>query len=179
MNGDDIKILSLDIGGSHIKATVLDSNGTFLQQYKKQDTPVPSSPAKIIAVIEELASNFPEYDKVAAGFPGYVKEGVVKTAPKLGNHLWQNYDLCKSLEQTLGRPAIVINDADLQGLSLATGTGLEMVITLGTGFGSAIIFNGALLPHLEMSLHPITKRRTYNDYLGRRGIIENWKKKME
>ncbi len=94
-----------------------------------------------------------------------MKEGVVKTAPKLGNEMWKDFDLKKELQTHLRRPALVINDADLQGLSLAEGKGVEMLITLGTGFGSAVMRDGLLIPHLEMSQHPITKKKNYNDYL--------------
>lgn len=171
------KILAIDIGGSHIKATILDIEGRFLKDYEREDTPKPPSPEKVISLIKKLANRFPEYDKIATGFPGYVKEGVVKTAPKLGNDLWKDYDLQSQLENTLGKPALVINDADLQGLSLATGQGLEMVITLGTGFGSAIMKNGILLPHLEMSQHPVTKSKNYNDYVGEAALLKTGKKK--
>jgi polyphosphate glucokinase len=171
------KILAIDIGGSHIKATILDMEGKFLKEYEREKTPKPPSPEKVIQLIKKLADRFPEYDKIAAGFPGFVKEGVVKTAPKLGNDLWKDYDLQKKLENTLGKSALVINDADLQGLSLATGKGLEMVITLGTGFGSAIMKNGILLPHLEMSQHPVTSRKNYNDYLGESALLKAGKKK--
>lgn len=177
------KILSIDIGGSHIKATVLNSKGDFLQEYERQATPKPSSPEKIMTVIKDLAKAFPEYDKIAAGFPGYIKDGVVKTAPKLGTDLWKDYDLGKSLEQMLGKSALVINDADLQGIALAKGKGVEMVITLGTGFGSAIINDGLLMPHLEMSQHPVTKNKNYNDYIGEAALQkigkERWNKRME
>jgi len=177
------KILAIDIGGSHIKAVTLDIDGKFLKDYEREITPQPASPEKVIALIKELASRFPEYDKIATGFPGYVKEGVVKTAPKLGSDLWKDYDLQKQLENTLGKPALVINDADLQSLSLAKGQGLEMVITLGTGFGSAIMKDGLLLPHLEMSQHPITKGKNYNDYVGESALLKignkKWNKRME
>lgn len=177
------KILSIDIGGTHIKATILDNEGKFLKEYEMENTPHPSSPEKVMAVIQNLAKHFPEYDKIAAGFPGVIKEGVVKTAPKLGNSLWKDYDLCKQLESVLGKPTLLINDADLQGLSLATGKGIEMVITLGTGFGSAILRDGILMPHLELSVHPITKSKSYNDYVGKDALKKigkkKWNKRME
>lgn len=177
------KILAFDIGGSHIKATILNVEGKFLKEYEREDTPQPASPEKVLSLMKELASRFPEYDKITAGFPGYIKDGVVKTAPKLGNDLWKDYDLQKQLENTLGKPALVINDADLQGLSLAKGKGFEMVITLGTGFGSALMKNGILLPHLEMSQHPITKSKNYNDYVGEAALLKigkgKWNKRME
>lgn len=183
MSSTNEKILSIDIGGSHIKATVLNNNGDFLQEYQRQVTPKPSSPQKIMEVIKTLAKHFPEYNRIAAGFPGYIKNGVVKTAPKLSTDLWKDYDLAKNLEKALGKPALVINDADLQGMALATGKGFEMVITLGTGFGSALLRDGILLPHLEMSLHPITKSKTYNDYIGEDALLkigkEKWNERMK
>ncbi len=171
------KILSIDIGGTHIKATILNNDGEFLKKYEVEKTPKPSSPAKVMAVIADIAKRLPEYDKITAGFPGYIKNGVVKTAPKLGNSFWKDYDLCKQLESVLGKPAMLINDADLQGLSLATGKGVEMIITLGTGFGSAILKDGVLMPHLELSLHPITKNKSYNDYVGKDALKKTGKKK--
>ena len=177
------KILAIDIGGTHIKATILNDDGKFLKEYEIEETPQPSSPAKVMAVIEDIAKHFPEYDKITAGFPGYIKNGIVKTAPKLGDSLWKDYDLCKQLESVLGKPSILINDADLQGLSLATGKGVEMVITLGTGFGSAILNDGVLMPHIELSLHPVTATKSYNDYVGEAALLEigkeKWNKRMK
>lgn len=173
----DEKILSIDIGGSHIKATVINYNGNFLQKYEREDTPNPPSPENVVKLIIELANRFPQFDKVTAGFPGYIKHGVVKTAPKLSNKMWKDYDLQKELQSQLGKPSLVINDADLQGLSLAEGYGVEMLITLGTGFGSAVLQDGMLMPHLEMSQHPITKNKNYNDYLGQAAVDKVGKKK--
>lgn len=171
------KILAIDIGGTHIKATILNDEGKFLKEYKSENTPKPASPKKVMAVIEKLVKHFPEFDKVTAGFPGYIKEGIVNTAPKLGNSLWEDFDLRKELECVLSKPSLLINDADLQGLSLASGKGVEMIITLGTGFGSAILKDGILMPHLELSLHPITKSKTYNDYVGKDALKKIGKKK--
>jgi polyphosphate glucokinase len=171
------KILAIDIGGSHIKASILNGNGVFLQKYEREETPKPPSPSRILNLIATISKRFPEYDKLAAGFAGYVKGGIVKTVPRLGTDLWQNYDLAKSLEIVLGKPALVINDADLQGLALASGKGIEMIITLGTGFGSAIMRDGILLPHIEMSQHPVTKNKNYNDYVGEEALQKIGKKK--
>lgn len=180
---ENIKILAIDIGGSNIKATVLNSEGDYLKEYEREKTPSPPSPQNVVDLIKTLASRFPEYDKITAGFPGYVKNGIVKTAPKLGNDIWKDYNLQKELSKILGKPALVINDADLQGLSLAKGKGVEMVITLGTGFGSAIMRDGLLMPHLEMSQHPITKSKNYNDYVGEAALLkigkERWVKRMK
>jgi len=177
MTEKDEKILCIDIGGSHIKATIINYQGEFLQNYEREKTPSPPSPENLLKLILEIASRFPDYDKVTAGFPGFVKKGVVKTAPKLGNDAWKDYDLKNEIQTHLQKPTLVINDADLQGLSIAEGKGVEMLITLGTGFGSAIMSEGILTPHLEMSQHPITKNKNYNDYLGQAALDKVGKKK--
>ena len=177
MNNNIEKVLCIDIGGSHIKEMVVNLHGECLQKYEREKTPDPSSPEKVLEVIKKISSRFPEYDKISAGFPGYIKNGVVMTAPKLGNEYWNNFPLEESLAELLGKPAKVINDADFQALTLAGGKGLEMVITLGTGFGSALMKDGHLLPHLEMSLHPFTKKKTYNDYIGEDALKKKGKKK--
>lgn len=178
-----LKILSIDIGGSHIKATVLNSSGIFLHDYEKLPTPSPSTPGKVLDVIKDLAQQFSSYDRVAAGFPGFVKDGIVKTAPNLGTDQWANFDLQKKLGELLAKPALVINDADLQGLSIASGKGVEMVITLGTGFGTSILKDGILIPHLELAHHPITKKKTYDEYIGEAELKrigeKKWNKRME
>src|ERR1700761_263467 len=133
------KILSIDIGGSHIKATILDDKGALQMEYDKIATPMPSTPENMIAAIHKLVDNFPAHDYISVGFPGYVKRGVIKTAPNLGTEAWKDFDLSKKLEQELGKPTRVVNDADMQGLGLVSGKGLEMVLTLGTGFGTALL----------------------------------------
>ena len=177
MEENDEKILCIDIGGSHIKATVVNYDGNFLQKYEREKTPSPPSPEKVVKLILEIANRFPQYDKVTAGFPGFVKNGVVKTAPKLGNDIWKDFDLKGQLQDHLKKPTLVINDADLQGLSLAEGKGVEMLITLGTGSGSAIMNDGLLMPHLEMSQHPVTKKKNYNDYVSASALEKVGKKK--
>jgi polyphosphate glucokinase len=79
---------------------------------------------------------------------------------------WTGFDLAGALSERLGKPARVANDADLQGLEVVSGTGLEMVVTLGTGVGTAILLDGKLTPHLELAHHPFRKGETYNEQIG-------------
>lgn len=160
------KILSIDIGGSNIKATVLNTSGIFLEEYQRLPTPSPATPGKVLDVIKQLAQKFPGYDKVAVGFPGFIKDGVVKTAPNLGTAEWANFNLDKALEEILGKPALAVNDADFQGLCVVSGKGVELMITLGTGFGTALLRDGVLMPHLEIAHHPVTKNKDYDQYIG-------------
>ncbi|MBD0377014.1 MAG: ROK family protein [Bacteroidota bacterium] len=182
-NASGDKILTIDIGGSKIKATILNAEGKFIMDYKKNETPIPANPQNIVNTIKELVRDFPEYDKISVGFPGYVKDGVVKTAPNLDNEAWKDFDLQKELSTVLGKPAIVVNDADLQGIGLVSGKGLELVITLGTGCGTALLYNGKLLPHLELSHHPITKSKDYDQYIGEKELLrigkERWNARMQ
>src|SRR4051812_20795437 len=109
-------ILSIDIGGSHVKATILNRDGALTMDYQRLDTPRPTSPENLLSVIKSLTTNFPTFDCISAGFPGYVRDGIVITAPNLDTSLWHNINLQKMLSDTFGKPAKVVNDADMQGL---------------------------------------------------------------
>jgi len=177
------KFLSIDIGGSHIKATILNDKGALQMPYDKVPTPMPSTPENMVAAIKKLVKAFPEYDMISVGFPGYVKRGVIKTAPNLSTDAWKDFDLSKKLEAELGKPTRVVNDADMQGLGVVSGKGLEMVITLGTGFGTAMLVDGQLMPHLELAHHPFAKGKTYDDYVGERALekegLQKWNRRMK
>src|SRR6185437_12239437 len=178
-----LKILSIDIGGSHIKGTILNQKGKLQKQYEKVVTPVPASPDNVIKAIKTLLKDFPQFDRISVGFPGFVKNGVVKTAPNLNTSLWVDVDLAKRLGVELGKPAQVVNDADMQGLGVVKGKGLELVITLGTGFGTALLYNGNLLPHLEFAHQPFGKTKSYDKYIGECAIekegLKKWNRRMK
>lgn len=179
----ETKILSVDIGGSNVKATLLDLTGNTLVEYQKMETPEPATPENVVAVIMQLAQRFPGYEKVSVGFPGYVKHGIVHTAPNLGTAYWQGTDLADMLAVRLGKPTQVVNDADMQGLGIARGNGFEIVATLGTGFGTAFLNQGTLLPHIEFAHHPVSKERDYDEYIGDKALLEigeeRWNKRMK
>jgi polyphosphate glucokinase len=179
----DIKILTIDIGGSHIKATILDEAGTPISDYERLATPQPSTPANVIDKIKELVKNLTDYDKISVGFPGYVKMGVIKTAPNLGTDDWKDYDLQSAIVRMLSKPAKVVNDADLQGIGVVSGKGLEMMITLGTGFGTALLLDGKLLPHLEFAHHPVKTDKDYDEYIGEKAYQnkgrEGWNERIK
>lgn len=166
------KILAIDIGGSHVKGTLLNDEGGMIDEYKKIPTPVPATPDAVINVIQQLAALFKGFTHVSAGFPGYVRNGIVFTAPNLGTEAWRNTNLQGMLSTKLEKPAKVVNDADMQGLGIVSGKGLELVITLGTGFGTALLNDGQLLPHLELGQHPVTKSKTYDLYVGEKAMEE-------
>ena len=158
--------LTLDIGGSGLKAGLLDVNGALIGSRTRVETPKPSSPDAIVPALVGLAHCLGAFDRVSIGFPGVVHGTKVVTAPNLGTEAWAGFDLGTVLADRFGRPVRLLNDATVQGLGVIAGAGLECVITLGTGFGFALYQNGRLAPHLELSQHIIKGRKTYDEYLG-------------
>ena len=172
---EQLRTLAVDIGGSGIKVMVLDNDGNPLSDRDRLKTPHPAKPKKVIETILTLA-NKQEYNRVSVGFPGVVQNGVIKTAVNLHDD-WLQYDLASKLEKLLSKPVKVANDADIQGFGAIANQGVELVITLGTGFGSALFINGKLVPNLEMGHHPFRKRETYEEQLGRAAFEKHGAKK--
>lgn len=177
------RILSIDIGGTGIKACLLNRDGDVLEDFRKIPTPEPANPDNVLFAILQLAGSFGGFDVLSAGFPGYVRDGIVYTAPNLDNEAWRSINLNHLLSEKLGRPARVVNDADLQGMGLAEGKGLEMVMTLGTGFGTALMLDGKLLPHLELAHLQATKSKDYDAWIGEAALQKigekKWNERME
>ena len=170
-------VLTIDIGGSGIKATILDEHEEMVIPRARVKTPEESTPENVVAAIRELIKEFPEFDKVAVGFPGYIKKGVVQTAPNLGTKNWKGFPLAQELANLLHKPVRLLNDADLLGLGVIQGDGLELMITLGTGVGTAFYLDGHLMPHLELSHHPLKKGVDYDHYVGKAALKEIGPKK--
>jgi len=158
--------LAIDIGGTHIKASVLDRAGAEMTQRVQVSTPHPAPPAEVLTLLETMIGSLPAFDRISVGFPGVVKRGRVVTAPNLGTSYWRDFPLVARLEQRWQKPARMLNDAEVQGFGVIAGKGLECVLTLGTGFGSAVYRDGELMPHLELGQHPVWKSKTYDQYLG-------------
>jgi polyphosphate glucokinase len=158
--------LALDIGGSGLKAGLLDPAGQLIGQNLRITTPRPSPPAVVVPALTGMANSLGKFERVSCGFPGVVRDGKVLTAPNLGTADWAGYDLAGTLKELLGVPVRVENDATVQGLGVISGHGLECVITLGTGFGFALYQDGRLAPHLEVSQHIAYGKKTYDEYVG-------------
>jgi polyphosphate glucokinase len=172
---EDLQTLSVDIGGSGIKAILLDQQGNPLTERERLETPQPALPESVLAAILELAQG-KRFDRVSVGFPGVIKTGVTLTAANL-DPAWVGFDLASILSDRLQKPVRVINDADMQGLGCITGQGVEMTITVGTGVGSALFLNGHLVPNLELGHHEFRKGETYEQQLGRAALDVVGKKK--
>jgi polyphosphate glucokinase len=171
-----IRTLTVDIGGSGIKVMVLDEAGIALTERSRVETPQPPTPKAVLEAIANLSSGQGEFERVSVGFPGVVRGGVTETAVNLVPE-WVGFDLASSLSKRLAKPVRVANDADVQGLGAIAGIGVELVITLGTGFGSALFLDGKLVPNLEMGHHEFRKGETYEQQLGRATLDKVGEKK--
>ncbi len=163
--------LTIDIGGSGLKAMLLDAAGNPVSERKRVLTPAEPTPVLVLAGLDELRKQLPEFDRVSVGFPGIVKRGTTYGAFNL-HPLWAaGFPLQAELERRWQKPVRVGNDADIAGYGAIKGEGVELVLTLGTGLGGALFTNGHLVPGLEIGHHPWRKKgNTYEDYLGRRGL---------
>ena len=174
-----VATLAIDVGGTRLKASVLDPDGALVSDRVRVDTTYPCPPEALVGALVRLATPLPHFDRVSVGFPGMVRDGRILSAPHFvtvkgpGSAVspslrdeWASFDLAAALQTALGRPTKVANDADVQGAAVVRGVGLELVITLGTGLGTAVFDTGRLAPHLELAHHPFRKGETYNEQLG-------------
>ncbi|WP_276671599.1 ROK family protein [Schaalia cardiffensis] len=171
--------LAIDCGGGGIKASVLDSHGTMIAPPLRTPTPYPLPPALLVQTAVDLAKQLPRANRVTMGMPGMIRHGVVvatphyitrsgprsKILPELVEE-WRFFDMGRALGRALDLPTKVLNDAEVAGAGVVTGTGLEMIITLGTGLGNAVFDGGVLAPHIEVSQGFVRWGLTYDDYIG-------------
>ncbi|MBB6142344.1 polyphosphate glucokinase [Silvibacterium bohemicum] len=168
--------LAVDVGGTGIKVMLLDARGNPLSERLRTPTPQPATPAKMLAALEKLRSHLPAFDRVSIGFPGVVKRGKIWSAANVDKE-WIGFPLEATLHKRWKRPVHLANDAAVQGYGAISGKGVELTITLGTGMGSALFTDGHLCPGLELGHHPWRKGKTYEDYLGRKGLKKLGKKR--
>ena len=161
------RTLAIDIGGSGIKAVLLDGAGSMIGQRQRVPTPPkPVGPDELVHAIDEAAAPLGAFERVSVGFPGYIRDGRVLTAPNLGTEALAGFDLQSTLARHWGKPVRVFNDADVQGFGAIKGRGVEMVLTLGTGAGTALFRDGEIMLHLELAHHPVSGNKTYDEYIG-------------
>jgi polyphosphate glucokinase len=166
-NMNQPRTLAIDIGGSGIKAALLDNDGSMIGDRQRVATPPkPVAPEALVGAINKAASPLGDFERVSVGFPGYVRDGRVLTAPNLGSEVLAGFDLQSELARHWGKPVRVLNDADVQGFGAIEGHGVEMVLTLGTGAGTAIFRDGEIMTHLELAHHPVSGNKTYDEYIG-------------
>lgn len=174
--GHGKRTLAIDIGGTGLKALVLDERGEKLTERVRVETPKPATPEAVVTALVALVKPLAPFDRVSVGFPGVVVAGATKTAPNL-DPKWKNFELKSSLERRLHAPTRVLNDAGVQGYGVIEGSGVEMVLTLGTGMGCALYIDGRYVPNLELAHHPFRGKKTYEQHVGGRVLEDIGKKK--
>src|SRR6202522_2098902 len=178
--GDEARpiTLAIDIGGSGLKIQALSPEGKPISDRLRVPTPIPATTTAILLALDELKVSVPLFDRVSVGFPGVIKQGKTLTAANLDPG-WIGFPLAKTLEKRWGKPTRMANDCAVGGYAVIKGHGVELVITLGTGMGSALFTEGLLCPGLELGHHP-WRKKTYEDYLGKRGLkklgLKRWNK---
>ncbi|MFU8895892.1 MAG: polyphosphate--glucose phosphotransferase [Gammaproteobacteria bacterium] len=150
-----MNILGIDVGGSGIKGATVDCVAGRLQvERHKVLTPQPATPAAVAAVLAEVAGHFEGFNRVGVAVPAVVKQGVTHTAANI-DPAWIGCDAAGLLRSALGLPVAVLNDADAAGLAeMRFGAGRDqrgtvVLLTLGTGIGSAVFVDGVLVPNTE------------------------------
>jgi polyphosphate glucokinase len=150
-------ILGIDVGGSGIKGALVDiKKGKMVTERHRIETPQPATPKAMIEVMGQIAEHF-NYKKgpIGVGFPAIVQDGIVRSAANIDNK-WIGYSGQKRIAKRTGCPVVLLNDADAAGTAeMRFGIGKKrqgvlMLLTLGTGIGSALFVNGRLVPNTEL-----------------------------
>jgi polyphosphate glucokinase len=164
--------LGIDIGGSGIKGAPVDlAKGQFARDRLRLETPKPSSPDAVVDIVAKIAAHFAQDtgdSPIGVTVPGVVTNGIVRTAANI-DPAWIGTDARRLLSEKLGRPVTLVNDADAAGVgelqfgAARNAGGLVLMTTLGTGIGSALFYNGVLIPnselgHLEIDGHDAEQR---------------------
>lgn len=151
-----MKVLGIDIGGTGIKGAVVDTKrGVLRTDRLRLLTPRPAEPAAVADVVRTLVRHFEWEGPVGCTFPGVVQAGTIHTAANL-TPSWVGLDGTALFAEAVGCPVSLLNDADAAGVAedafgaAAEVTGVALLITLGTGIGSALVVDGTLVPNTEL-----------------------------
>jgi len=160
------RVLCIDVGGTGLKAAVIAPSGKYLVKRVRLKTPKQRKPRDIVKALGELAVPMGRFDHVTIGFPGMIRDGKVMTAPAFGTGDWKGFNLAAAMQKRLAVPVKLLNDADVQGLAAIKGKGLELVCTLGTGFGTAWFRDGELMPHMDLAHLVMHRKDDFDNYIG-------------
>lgn len=151
-----MEILGIDIGGSGIKAAPVNTQtGELLAPRQRIATPIPAKPSAVAPVVGQIAQAFDWHGPIGVGFPAVIQHGVVRSAANISKK-WIGENAAELFSQATGCPVWVVNDADAAGVAEMTfgagrgRSGVVLIVTIGTGLGSAIFIDGRLLPNTEL-----------------------------
>lgn len=148
--------LGVDVGGSGIKGAPIDlASGELTAERHKVATPRPATPAAVAAAVAEVVAHFGWEAPFGATFPGVITGGVARTAANV-DRSWIGTDVAATFAEATGREVVAVNDADAAGLAevrwgaARDHEGLVLIVTLGTGIGTALVHQGRLVPNVEL-----------------------------
>jgi len=184
-----MEALGIDIGGTGIKGAPVDlATGKLLTERKKIATPRPATPEAVTEVVREVAQSFGWTGPVGATFPGVVTSGTIRTAANVDKS-WIGTDAASMFGKALDTDVVVLNDADAAGIAEMTfgaGVGVKgsvLMLTFGTGVGSALFTDGVLVPntefgHIEIRGKDAEKRASENAKVARDWGWKEWTQRV-
>lgn len=174
-------VLAVDVGATTIKMRRFALDGTALEPRSRRTTPHPCPPERLVELIARKAASSPT-TRIGLGFPGTVEDGRVLDGANLTrptgpadevdaqlDRAWRGFDLASAVAVASGASVVVENDAAMAALGCATGEGVELVLTLGTGFGMSLVCDGRLVRVRDLGDETLLGSATYDDVLGERG----------
>ena len=171
-------VLGIDVGGTGIKAALVDvETGDLLSDRHRVETPRPATPDTMAKAIKQLVDEFDYDGPVGCCFPTVVVDGHARTASNL-DESWRDVQIDETFERATGMPFLVINDADAAAIAemkLGAGVGLNgliVMITIGTGIGSGMFYNGQLIPNLELGHMAGKDGEPFEAYASKRARID-------
>lgn len=178
-------VLAVDIGATNIKYCLVAPDGTPLEAPRRRPTPYPCTPERLVSVVAERIRRS-GVARAGVGFPGEFADGRVLAPGNLarpgGVHTevdaaldayWRGYEFEAALREATGADVRVVNDASLAALGASEGVGREVVITLGTGLGLALVVEGELTRVRDVGAAPFDEGRTFDQALGERARAED------
>lgn len=167
-------ILGVDVGGTGIKAALVDTGaGTLASERHRIETPAVSTPDNVATALKQLVDQFDYSGVVGCCFPSVIVDGVARTAGNI-DKLWRGTRADRAFAAATGHPFVVLNDADAAGIAemeFGAGIGLQgmvIMITIGTGLGSGVFYNGELIPNIELGHMPGKDGKSVETYAGNR-----------
>jgi polyphosphate glucokinase len=165
-------ILGVDIGGSGIKGALVDTEaGRLVSDRHRLSTPQPATPASMAATVSQLVAEFDYSGPVGCSFPSVIIDGTALTAGNIDKS-WRGTPVDAEFERATGQPFVVLNDADAAGIAemrRGAGIGLEgmvIMVTIGTGLGTGVFYNGQLIPNIELGHMPGKDGQPIERYAG-------------
>ena len=167
-------ILGVDVGGTGIKAALVDTaSGTLASERHRIETPADSTPDNVSSALKQLIDEFDYSGVVGCCFPSVIVDGVARTAGNIDKS-WRGTRADHAFSRATGHPFIVLNDADAAGIAemkFGAGIGLQglvIMVTIGTGLGSGVFYDGQLIPNTELGHMPGKDGQSIEKYAGNR-----------